>query len=138
MIATPLEVVNISAVISVQIEPNLNSCFKRPAFNGYNFHLEICPQIFVQQTFDIFNTAAESNINPLRIQFTCFQTSKNLYSSFYSVFDSKSKLVQLQLPLSLAQLSPGLFLSNVTLVQMIQISSLTSMASKGFSVSNFT
>ena len=63
MIETPLEVVNILAVISVQIEPNLNSCFKRPAFNGYNFPLEICPRTFVQQTFDIFNTTVESNIN---------------------------------------------------------------------------
>ena len=65
IIETPHEVVYISAVISVQIEPNLNSCFKRPAFNGYNFHLEICPRTFIQQTFDIFNTSVESNINPL-------------------------------------------------------------------------
>ena len=48
---TPLEVVNISAVILVQIEPNLYSYFKRPAFTGYNFHLEICQQTFVQQAF---------------------------------------------------------------------------------------
>ena len=68
-IATTLEVVNISSVISVQIEPNLHSSLKRPAFIGNNFHLEISQETFVQQTFDISNTTAESNINALEIQF---------------------------------------------------------------------
>ena len=74
MIATPREVMNISAFISVQIEPNFNSFFDRPAFNGHTFHLEICPRTFVLQTIDIFNKTVETNINSLKIQFTFFQT----------------------------------------------------------------